>query len=48
MRLAKVERQTRSTGVSAVATVGFTERDVAIVQARVPGLRGTGSRAGAR
>jgi len=38
MRLATVERQTVSTGVSAVATVGFNERDVAIVQARTGGF----------
>ncbi len=38
MRLATVERQTMSTGVSAVATVGFNERDVAIVQARTGGF----------
>jgi membrane fusion protein, copper/silver efflux system len=38
MRLAKVERQTMSTGLSAVATVGFNERDVAIVQARTGGF----------
>jgi Cu(I)/Ag(I) efflux system membrane fusion protein len=38
MRLATVERQAVSTGVSAVATVGFNERDVAIVQARTGGF----------
>jgi Cu(I)/Ag(I) efflux system membrane fusion protein len=38
MRVATVERQTMSTGVSAVATVGFNERDVAIVQARTGGF----------
>ena len=38
MRLATVERRSMSAGVSAVATVGFNERDVAIVQARTGGF----------
>jgi membrane fusion protein, copper/silver efflux system len=38
MRLATVERQTMYTGVNAVATVGFNERDVAIVQSRTGGF----------
>ena len=38
MRLVMVQRQRISTNVSAVATVGFNERDVAVVQARTDGF----------
>jgi Cu(I)/Ag(I) efflux system membrane fusion protein len=38
MRVAPVERATVNTGVTAVASVGFNERDVAIVQARTGGF----------
>jgi len=38
VRLATAQRQRISTAVSAVATVGFNERDVAVVQARTDGF----------
>ena len=38
MRLAPVERASLATGVTAVATVGLNQRDVAIVQARTAGF----------
>jgi len=38
MRTAPVQRTTMATDVSAVATVGYNERDVAIVQARTGGF----------
>jgi len=38
MRLASVERQTLDTTINAVGTVGFNERDIAIVQARTNGF----------
>ena len=38
MRLATVRRERLETGIDAVASVGFNERDVAIVQARTGGF----------